>query len=189
MSSQAKYEYYLEIREIYNRANKKERYERNCCRFSAATIDRVLAPLCRVYRKKGILTTKPGSLLKKHIPVKTNQWNEQEHGFLETDTVAHCGTSMAGMFAFTVNIVDIYFRWTAQRAVWGKGERGVLEAIADIEHQLPFPIKGFDCDNGSEFLNWHFVRHFQERKELKAQLFFAHLYCPWERGLNEQVND
>lgn len=132
---------------------------------SAATIDRLLSPLRRVYKKKGMATTKPGSLLKKHIPVKTNQWNEQEPGFLETDTVAHCGTSMAGMFVFTVNSVDIYSQWTAQRAVWGKGEKGVLEAIADIESQLPFAIKGFDCDNGSEFLNWHLVRHFQERKE------------------------
>jgi len=115
--------------------------------------------------KKGLATTKPGSIIKKHIPVKTNQWDEQKPGFLEADTVAHCGTSVAGMFVYTVNCVDIATQWTEQRAVWGKGEKGVLEAISDVESHLPFPVKGFDCDNGSEFLNWHLVRHFQNRKQ------------------------
>ena len=150
---------------FYEHHELSDEIEQKLLLISAATIDRLLAPYRRRHGKKGIATTKPGSLLKKHIPIKTNQWNEQEPGFLETDTVAHCGTSMAGMFAFTVNSVDIYSQWTAQRAVWGKGEKGVLDALADIESQLPFPIKGFDCDNGSEFLNWHLVRHFQERKK------------------------
>ena len=103
--------------------------------------------------------------IKKHIPVKTNQWDEQEPGFLEADTVAHCGSSTAGMFVYTVNCVDIATQWTEQRAVWGKGEQGVLNAMASIESNLPFIMKGFDCDNGSEFLNWHLVRHFQQRKQ------------------------
>jgi len=67
---------------------------------SAATIDRFLAPLRSRYTKKGLATTKSGSLLKKHIPIKTNQWNEHVPGFIEADTVAHCGTSMVGMFIF-----------------------------------------------------------------------------------------
>lgn len=71
-------------------------------RISAATIDRLLAPLRRRYTKAGLATTRPGSLLKKHIPIRTNQWDEQTPGFLEADTVAHCGSSMAGMFVFTV---------------------------------------------------------------------------------------
>jgi hypothetical protein len=132
---------------------------------SAATIDRIMAPSRAKYCKKGLATTKPGAIIKKHIPVKTNQWDETQVGFLEADTVAHCGTSVAGMFVFTINTVDIASQWTAQRAVWGKGESGVLNAIRDIERQLPFPIKGFDCDNGSEFLNWHLVKYFQQRKQ------------------------
>jgi hypothetical protein len=131
---------------------------------SAATIDRLLTPLRSRYAKKGLATTKPGSLLKKHIPIKTNQWNERIPGFLEADTVAHCGTSMAGMFVFTLNTVDIATGWTEQRAIWGKGEHGVLEALKSIETALPFPLKGFDCDNGSEFMNWTILKHFQTRK-------------------------
>jgi hypothetical protein len=131
---------------------------------SAATIDRLLTPLRSRYTKKGLATTKPGSLLKKHIPIKTNQWNERIPGFLEADTVAHCGTSMAGMFVFTVNTVDIATGWTEQRAIWGKGEQGMLAALKSIESALPFPLKGFDCDNGSEFMNWTILKHFQDRK-------------------------
>ena len=131
---------------------------------SPATIDRLMAPQKTKFNKLGLATTKPGSLIKKHIPIKTQQWNETLPGFLEADTVAHCGTSVAGMFVFTINTVDIASQWTEQRATWGKGEKGVREAIDSIEKQLPFQLKGFDCDNGSEFLNWHLLRYLTKRK-------------------------
>jgi hypothetical protein len=131
---------------------------------SAATIDRILKPVRIKHKGSGKATTKPGSLLKKHIPINTNQWDESRPGFLEADTVAHCGHSMAGMFAFSVDCVDIATSWTEQRAVWGKGEHGVLEQIKHIEQTLPFPLLGFDSDNGSEFLNHHLLRHFLDRK-------------------------
>jgi len=89
------------------------------------------------HRKRGRSTTKPGTLLKRQIPIQTNQWDESRPGFLEADTVAHCGESMMGMFAFTIDCVDIATGWTEQRAVWGRGERGVLEQIKDIEAALP----------------------------------------------------
>lgn len=133
-------------------------------KLSCSTIDRFLKSTRIQYTKRGRSTTKPGALLKKHIPIKVNQWDETRPGFLEADTVAHCGESMAGMFAFTLDLVDIATGWTEQRAVWGKGERGVLEQIKDIEKTLPFSILGFDSDNGSEFLNYHLLRHFSERK-------------------------
>jgi hypothetical protein len=131
---------------------------------SAATIDRLLAPLRRRYSKAGLATTRPGSLLKKHIPIRTNQWNERIPGFLEADTVAHCGSSMAGMFVYTVNTVDLATAWTEQRAVWGRGEQGVLAALKSVEAALPFRLRGFDCDNGGEFLNWTILKHFQHRR-------------------------
>jgi uncharacterized protein YueI len=131
---------------------------------SPATIDRLMATMRSGYLKQGLCTTKPGSLLKKHIPIKTNQWDENQPGFLEADAVAHCGSSAAGMFAYTINCVDIATTWTEQRAVWGKGETGVRNAVGSIENHLPFPLKGFDCDNGSEFLNWHLLRYFSKRK-------------------------
>lgn len=132
---------------------------------SPATIDRLMSPIRSKYQKQGLATTKPGSLLKKHIPIKTNQWDETRPGFIEADTVAHCGTSVAGMFVYTINCVDIATYWTEQRAVWGKGEKGVMKAIQNIESHLPFQLKGFDCDNGSEFLNWHLLKYLTGRKK------------------------
>ena len=132
---------------------------------SASTIDRLLQPVRARYGKHGRSTTKPGTLLRKQIPIATNQWDESRPGFLEADMVAHCGDTTAGMYVSTLDLVDIATGWTEQRAVWGKGERGVLEQIANMEASLPFPFLGFDCDNGSEFLNYHLVRHFTERTQ------------------------
>jgi len=132
-------------------------------RISAATIDRILKPVRSRYGKRGRSTTKPGTLLRKQIPIATNQWDETRPGFLEADMVAHCGETTAGTYVSTLDLVDIATGWTEQRSVWGKGERGVLEQITDVESSMPFPILGFDCDNGSEFLNYHLLRHFTER--------------------------
>jgi hypothetical protein len=131
---------------------------------SASTIDRILAKKRSQFTKRGLSTTKPGSLLKTHIPIKTEQWDESRPGYLEADTVAHCGSSSAGMFILTLNTVDIATGWSEQRAVWGKGKVGVQQQIADIESSLPFHLRGFDADNGSEFINWHLMNYFIKRK-------------------------
>ena len=130
---------------------------------SAASIDRIISKERKRTKKLGLSTTKPGSLLKKHIPIKTNQWDETRVGFIEADTVAHCGNSLMGHFIYTVNTVDIATGWTEARAIWGKGQKTCFQAIADIEEHLPFKIKGFDSDNGSEFLNWHLLEYFTGR--------------------------
>jgi len=78
---------------------------------SPATIDRLMAPMRSKFNKLGLATTKPGSILKKYIPIRTNQWDENRPGFLEADTVAHCGTSVGGMFVYTVNVVDLAIGW------------------------------------------------------------------------------
>jgi len=132
-------------------------------KISPSTIDRLLVHERLRVKRRGLSTTRPGTLLKHHIPVKTNQWDETRPGFLEADTVAHCDDSMAGMFVFTLEVTDIATGWTEQRAVWGKGERGVSEQMVSVEASLPFPILGFDCDNGTEFLQWHLVKYFQDR--------------------------
>ena len=134
-------------------------------RISPATIDRILSPNRIHYKKRGRSTTKPGTLLKNQIPIQTNQWDESRPGFLEADTIAHCGESLSGLFAYTLNTVDIATGWTEQRAVWGKGETAILQQIHDIEQSLPFPMLGFDSDNGSEFLNYHLYRHFTQQKQ------------------------
>ena len=91
-------------------------------KISHATIDRLMATDRARCNKIGLATTKPGSIIKKHIPIKTNQWDERIPGFLEADTVAHCGNSMAGMFIFTLNCVDISHR--LDRAKGSLGKRG-----------------------------------------------------------------
>jgi 5S rRNA maturation endonuclease (ribonuclease M5) len=134
-------------------------------RISSSSIDRMLKPVRAEYTKHGRATTKPGTLLRAHIPVKTNQWDESRPGFLEADTVAHCGSSTEGLYANTVDCVDIATGWTEQRAVWGKNYQDVIDQIKDIERSLPFPILGFDSDNGGEFLNHHLLRYLTNRKQ------------------------
>ncbi len=131
---------------------------------SPSSIDRMLNPIRARYTRHGRATTKPGTLLKKHVQVKTNQWDESRPGFLEVDTVAHCGSSTEGMYINTIDCVDIATGWTEQRAVWGKNYQDVIDQIRHIEQSLPFPILGFDADNGGEFLNHHLFRYLTERK-------------------------
>jgi len=133
-------------------------------KISPSTIDRLLSSHRRKYNKRGLCTTKPGSILRELIPIKTEQWDETRPGYIEADTVAHCGSSVAGSFIYTLNVVDIATGWTSQRAVWGKGETGILNAMKSIEGTLPFDILGFDSDNGNEFLNWTLLGYFKNRK-------------------------
>jgi len=131
---------------------------------SASTIDRLLAPVRHGSGKLGLATTKPGTLLKNQIPVRKGCWDESRPGYLEADTVAHCGTSVEGQFVYTINTVDIATGWSEQRACWGKGQTGVHRAIADIERALPFPLRGFDCDNGTEFINWRLFEYLHSHR-------------------------
>ena len=149
----------------YEKNNLTEEIKQLILEISPATIDRLLSKYRHKFGKIGLATTKPGSILKKRIPIKTNQWDESRPGFLEADTVAHCGNSIAGSFVYTVNIVDIATGWTEQRAVWGKGQNGVFRALQSIEEVLPFKILGFDSDNGSEFINYHIEKFFTNRKK------------------------
>jgi hypothetical protein len=120
---------------------------------SAATVDRLLGP----ERKRlggGRSTTKSGSLLKKQIPVRTfAEWNDVVAGFVEADLVAHCGETVAGTFLNTLVLTDIATAWTEFLPILYKNEANVLQALQVARNQLPFPLKGLDTDNGSEFIN------------------------------------
>lgn len=131
---------------------------------SARTLDRLLKPHKNRYPKR-FSGTKPGSLLKSQIAIKTEQWNEQQPGFVEADTVAHCGTSLLGSFVWSLTLTDIYSGWTENAAVWNKGAFGILQQLKLMEDRLPFLILGFDSDNGGEFINHHLLKYFQERKK------------------------
>lgn len=138
---------------------------RNLKAISPATIDRLLAPVRAQVAGRGRTGTRPGTLIRTQIPIRTNHWDVSQPGFLEADSVAHCGESMAGNFIWSITYTDILTGWTVSRAVWNRGAERVVEQTRDIEQSLPFPIQGFDCDNGGEFLNWHLIRYFTERKQ------------------------
>ena len=133
-------------------------------RISPATIDRLLAPVRAKAAPHGRCGTRPGTLLRTQIPIRAEEWNVHEPGYLEADTVAHCGGSLAGNFVWSITYTDIWTGWTESRAIWNKGFEGVLTQTRELEAVLPFPILAFDCDNGGELLNYHLVRYFQKRK-------------------------
>jgi len=130
---------------------------------SSSTVDRILQEH-RNLIAKGRSTTSP-SLIKNKIPIKLLDASICEPGFIEADTVAHCGTSMAGEFVNTLTMTDIYSGWTEVRAVWSKRSEAVLNAVKVIEESLPFKIKGFASDNGNEFLNNDLWTYFDQRPE------------------------
>jgi hypothetical protein len=133
---------------------------------SAATIDRLLAPIRARIGARGRCGTRPGTLLRSQIPVRTEHWDVSGPGYLEADTVAHCGLSMAGDFCYSVTLTDIHTQWTETRAIWNKGQHEVLKRIKEVEAALPFEILGFDSDNGGEFLNWHLYDYFRKREKV-----------------------
>jgi len=131
---------------------------------SASTIDRKLRSYRTRYRctKRG--GTKPGSILRSLIPIKEFNRVITCAGFVEADTVAHCGGSLMGDFTWSITFTDVFSGWTENRATWGKHAATVHEAIADIEKGLPFEIRAFNSDNGSEFLNHRLIEYFNNRK-------------------------
>ena len=135
---------------------------------SPATIDRLLKPARTAQGHRGLSGTKPGSLLKNQIPIRTHFWDVSKPGFMEADTVAHCGNSLAGDFIWSLTMTDILTTWAEIRATWNKGAHGVIEQIQHIESHLPFPLRGFDCDNGSEFLNYHLMDYFTDHPTVRS---------------------
>jgi hypothetical protein len=102
-------------------------------------------------------------LLREQIPIAGEVWDQTRPGFLEVDSVAHCGGSLAGNFIWSLTYTCLGTGWTDGRAVWNKGFQGVLTQTQDVEARLPFVLRGMDFDNGGEWLNWHLVRYLQER--------------------------
>ncbi len=121
---------------------------------SASTIDRLLRRWRLKGRRRGLSTTKPGTLLKNAIPVRTfSQWDEKKPGFLEVDLVAHCGESTEDFYLTTLSAVDVSTGWYEPVAVWGKGQERVAGAVHHIKQRLPMALLGLDSDNGGEFIN------------------------------------
>lgn len=130
-------------------------------RISPRQIDRRLQPEKRRLGTRLYGRTKPGTLLKHHIPIQTERWNTTMPGFTEIDLVSHSGDCADGEFLHSLNVTDIHTTWVETCAVMGKGERRVQEALETIRVALPFRLRGIDSDNGSEFINNHLYRYCQ----------------------------
>jgi len=138
--------------------------EEEVLRISARQIDRRLKDKKRVLKRKLYGRTKPGTLLKHAIPIKT-AWREvREPGFVEIDLVAHCGPCASGEFGYSLNLTDLYTGWVETRAILGKSEGEVIKALDEIRRQLPFPLRALKSDNGSEFINHHLFRYCGNRR-------------------------
>ncbi len=133
--------------------------ERELRAISPRQIDRRLASRKRVLRRRLYGRTKPGTLLKHHIPIKTDHWDVTRAGFTEIDLVSHSGDCAEGEFAHSFNLTDIHTTWTETYAVLGKGQTGIVAGLEEMRQALPFALQGIDSDNGSEFLNDHLLRY------------------------------
>lgn len=134
-------------------------------RISAASIDRLLKSERRKYELRGRSGTKPGTLLKKQIPIRTfAEWDEQCPGFVEIDLVAHDGGLAAGDYCQTLDLTDIATTWTETLAVRNKAQAWVFAALKEMRQKLPFSLRGIDSDNGSEFINKYLVEYCQQQK-------------------------
>lgn len=126
---------------------------------SRSSIDRCLAPV-RFTQPHGRSTTKPGTLLKRQIPVRTfADWTEDKPGFLEIDCVAHCGEDVSGQFLYTLTCTDLCTGWTETLALPRRSQEAVCHAIHGMRPELPFALLGIDSDNGGEFINDLLLRY------------------------------
>ena len=155
----------LTILERHNEFRCERETRAKLLRISAASIDRLLKPERRKHELRGRSGTKPGTLLKKQIPIRTfSEWDELQPGFAEVDLVGHDGGVGAGDFCQTLDLTDVDTTWTETLAVRNKAQAWVFEALKTLRKNLPFPLLGLDSDNGSEFINNHLAAYCEREK-------------------------
>jgi hypothetical protein len=156
----------IEALERHGELKLSEQLRRKLLSVSAATIDRLLASERKKLQLKGRSSTKPGSLLRQQIPIRTfADWDEARPGFVEMDLVAHEGGDASGDFAYTLDLTDVSTGWTELAAVKNRAQVWVFEALQEVCRRLPFRLLGLDSDNGSEFINHH-LKSYCEQEEI-----------------------
>lgn len=138
--------------------------EKQLLAISPAQIDRRIRARKLWVKRKVYGSTKPGAILKHQIPIKTDSWSIRVPGFVESDLVSHCGGNASGLFAHTLNWTDIQSQWVESRTLLGRGQDDVLQASASMEEDLPFRLRGLDCDNDGSFINEHLFGYCKARK-------------------------
>jgi len=156
-----------------------EAFREKLLRISPAQIDRLLRPTRVQHPKKGLSTTRPGTLLRHAVPTRSGPPDTTRLGSVEADTVAHCDDSTEGDYANSLTFTELYSGWTENRAVWNKSADAVLVQLKALEQVVPYKMKNFHTDNGGEFLNWALHRH------LTGQA----VKTPWTRSRAYRKND
>lgn len=155
----------VRVLESHGEVKLKAKVRQKLQQISAATIDRLLVEDKKQFLNGSRARTKPGTLLKSQIPIRTfTEWNEACPGFTEIDLVGHDGGNASGDFCYTLDLTDVASGWTETRAIGNKAQVWVVEELKWIEKRLPFELLGIDSDNGSEFINAHLLRYCQARK-------------------------
>lgn len=155
-------------------------------KISSSTLERILKKNRNTIR--GISSTVPTHLPKSQIPLELLDKEITSPGFVEADTVVHCGNSLAGEYACTLTVTDLYSAWTENRATWMKGSAAIVGEIASIEKDLPFALHGFATDNGSEFLNCKLINYFKENRRNKVKFVRRRPYKKNDNAHVEQKN-
>jgi hypothetical protein len=155
---------------------------------SPSSIDRLLKPY-KIEFRKGLSATKAGAFLKSQIPIELIDRNVDQPGYVEADTVAHCGSSLSGEFGNTLTMTDLLSGWTGNRCTLGKASADILDKIKEIRSDFPFKMLGFACDNGSEFINYDLVNYMEKNKEGKVKFVRRRPYKKNDAAHVEQKND
>jgi hypothetical protein len=127
---------------------------------SPATIDRILACEKQRYALRSRARTKPGTLLRHQIPIRTfSEWDDARPGFVEIDLVGHDGGWDRGDFCHTLTVTDVATTWTELGTARNKAQVWVFGALQGATQRMPFPLLGIHSDNGGEFINNHLVTY------------------------------
>ena len=156
-----------------------EAFKKKLLEISPAQIDRLLRPARVQHPKKGLSSTRPGTLLRHAVPTRCGPPDTTRPGSVEADTVAHCDDSTEGDYVNSLTFTELYSGWTENRAVWNKSAQAVLGQLKELEGLVPYAMKDFHTDNGGEFLNWALHRHLTGRS----------VQLPWTRSRAYRKND
>ena len=156
-----------------------EAFKKKLLKISPAQIDRLPSTSRVKHPRKGLCATRPGTILRREVPTRGGPPDTGRPGSVEADTVAHCDDSTEGDYVNSLTFTELYSGWTENRAVWNKSADAVLVELKGLEKVVPYAMKDFHTDNGTEFLNWALHRHLTKR-EVKM---------PWTRSRAYRKND
>jgi hypothetical protein len=164
-----------------------EAFKKKLLAISPAQLDRLLQPVRVRYPRQGLSATRPGTLLRGQVPTRGGPPDTGQPGSVEADTVAHCGDTTAGDYVHSLTFTELFSGWTENRAVWNKSSHAILSQLKELEAKVPFALKTFHTDNGSEFLNWALYEHLTGRK-MKVPFTRSRAYRKNDNAHCEQKN-